>query len=113
MKKFYKNNMTALAFLFFLLIVWQLGAMKVDAAYILPTPVQIMQRLWELREVLFTVHLPATMRVTFIGLAISLVFGLESFLAKSTVSGCDCITDDPDHCDCPVVCSLVWLWYLE
>ena len=76
MKKFYKNNMTALAFLFFLLIVWQLGAMKVDAAYILPTPVQIMQRLWELREVLFTVHLPATMQVTFIGLAISLVFGL-------------------------------------
>ena len=68
--------MTALAFLFFLLIVWQLGAMKVDAAYILPTPVQIMQRLWELREVLFTVHLPATMQVTFIGLAISLVFGL-------------------------------------
>ena len=65
MKKFYKNNMTALAFLFFLLIVWQLGAMKVDAAYILPTPVQIMQRLWELREVLFTVHLPATMQVTF------------------------------------------------
>lgn len=76
MKKIFKNNMTALAFLLLLLILWQLGAMKVDAAYILPTPIQIIQKLWELRVVLFTVHLPATMLVTVIGLAISLVFGL-------------------------------------
>ena len=32
--------------------------------------------LWELRDVLFTVHLPATMLVTAIGLGISLVLGL-------------------------------------
>lgn len=76
MKKLYRNHMAALIFLFLLLIVWQLGAMKVDAAYILPTPIQIVQKLWELRVVFFTVHLPATMLVTVIGLAISLVFGL-------------------------------------
>lgn len=76
MKKMFKNNMTALTFLFLLLILWQLGAMRVDAAYILPTPIQIVQKLWELRKVLFTVHLPATMMVTFIGMGISLVFGL-------------------------------------
>ena len=39
-------------------------------------PIQILQKLWELRTVLFTVHLPATMLVTLVGLAISLVFGL-------------------------------------
>lgn len=76
MKKFYRNHMAALIFLFLLLIVWQLGAMKVGAAYILPTPIQIVRKLWEMRAVLFMVHLPATMLVTVIGLAISLVFGL-------------------------------------
>lgn len=63
-------------FLFALLMLWQLGAMKVNASYILPTPIQILQKLWELREVLLTVHLPATMQVTVIGLVFSLILGL-------------------------------------
>lgn len=63
-------------FLFALLMLWQLGAMKVNASYILPTPIRILQKLWELREVLLTVHLPATMQVTVIGLVFSLVLGL-------------------------------------
>ena len=62
--------------LFALLILWQAGAMGLDAAYILPSPTQILAKLWELRDVLFTVHLPATMLVTAIGLGISLVLGL-------------------------------------
>ncbi len=70
------NNLPALLFLFALLMVWQFGAMKVDAAYILPTPTQILVRLWELRVVLITEHLPATMLVTAIGMGISLVLGL-------------------------------------
>ena len=64
---------------FILLMTWQLGAMKMNAAYILPSPVQIVEKLWELREPLFTVHLPATMSVTAIGLVISIGLGL--FLA--------------------------------
>lgn len=76
MNKFCRGNLPALIFMFALLMLWQLGAMKIDAAYILPTPIQILQKLWELRKILFTVHLPATMLVTLIGLAISLVFGL-------------------------------------
>ena len=76
MKKACRGNLPALIFLFALLILWQLGAMEVNAAYILPTPIQILQKLWALRAVLFTVHLPATMLVTFVGLAISLVLGL-------------------------------------
>ena len=76
MKKACKSNLPALIFLLALLILWQLGAMEVNAAHILPTPVQILQRLWQLRVALFTVHLPATMVVTAVGLAISLVLGL-------------------------------------
>ncbi|MBP1578325.1 MAG: ABC transporter permease [Oscillospiraceae bacterium] len=49
--------------------------MKINAAYIIPTPTQIAQKIWELKEPLFTVHLPATMSVTFIGLLISVVMG--------------------------------------
>lgn len=76
MRKACRQNLPALIFLFALLIAWQIGAMEIGAAYILPTPVQILRRLWELRGPLFTVHLPATMRVTGIGLAISLALGL-------------------------------------
>ena len=68
--------MPALIFTFALLIIWQFGAMKVNAAYILPTPIQILEKLWELREPLFTAHLPATMTCTGIGLLISIVLGV-------------------------------------
>lgn len=76
MKRANRGNLPAAIFLFALLFLWQLGAMKVNAAYILPTPIQILRKIWELREPLFTAHLPATMAVTGIGLLISVVLGL-------------------------------------
>ena len=76
MKKANKGNLPAMILLFLLLFLWQLGAMRLNAAYILPTPLQILEKLWELREPLLSVHLPATMGVTALGLAISLVLGL-------------------------------------
>ncbi len=76
MKKTCKTQLPALILVFALLILWQMGAMRMDAAYILPSPTQILQKLWELRVPLFTAHLPATMQVTAIGLGISIVFGL-------------------------------------
>lgn len=76
MRKTCKNQLPALIVVFALLILWQMGAMHMDAAYILPSPTQILQKLWDLRVPLFTAHLPATMQVTAIGLAISIVFGL-------------------------------------
>lgn len=59
-----------------LLLLWQCIAIGIDAAYILPSPTGILVRLWELRVPLFTVHLPATMGVTALGLCISVVLGL-------------------------------------
>ena len=71
-----KKNLPALILIFILLMVWQMAAMGIDASYILPTPIEVLVRLWELRVPLFTVHLPATMQVTLIGLAISIVLGV-------------------------------------
>ena len=48
----------------------------IDAAYILPSPTQVVVRLWELRGPLFKAHLPATMSVVGIGLLISIILGL-------------------------------------
>lgn len=76
MKKANRSNLPALLLLFALLLVWQASAVKMNAAYILPTPIQILRKLWELRTVLLTVHLPATMGVTALGLLISLVLGV-------------------------------------
>ena len=58
------------------LMIWQGSAMRMNKAYILPSPLQILRRLWELREPLFKAHLPATMQVVGIGLLISLVLGM-------------------------------------
>lgn len=74
-----KKNMPALALGLLILLLWQCIAMGIGAAYILPSPLQIIIKLWELREILFLVHLPATMSVTFLGLFISVVLGI--FLA--------------------------------
>ena len=76
MKRANRGNLPSMVLLLGLLMLWQLGAMKVNAAYILPTPVQILQKLWALREPLFAVHLPATLLVCGIGLGISLALGL-------------------------------------
>lgn len=72
-------NLPAAILVFVLLMIWQGAAMKVNAAFILPSPIQVLVRLWELRAPLLRAHLPATMQVVGIGLLISVVLGL--FLA--------------------------------
>ena len=81
MRKTCKANLPAAIFIFLLLMLWQLGAMGLDKAFILPSPTQILQELWKLRRPLLLVHLPATMLVTGIGLGISLVLGLALAIA--------------------------------
>ena len=85
-------NLPALIFMFALLIVWQCIAMGMNAAYILPSPTQVLVRLWELRKPLFTAHLPATMLCTGVGLAISIALGLllAIVLDASTLRRCLC-----------------------
>lgn len=76
MKTTGKANLPAAILVLLLLMIWQGAALGIDAAYILPSPLQVLQRLWELRGPLLTAHLPATMQVVFVGLVISVVLGL-------------------------------------
>lgn len=76
MKRYHRGNLPAAALTLALLMLWQASAMRMDAAYILPSPLHVLQRLWELRRPLFSAHLPATMTVVGVGLAISIVLGL-------------------------------------
>ena len=74
-----RKNFPSILLFVVILLFWQAVAMAINAHYILPSPVQIVVKLWQLKEPLFAVHLPATMLVTAVGLAVSVVFGL--FLA--------------------------------
>ena len=71
-----KFNLPSLILTLGLIMIWECAALGINAAYILPTPVQVLRKLWELRVPLFTVHLPATMGVTLLGLIISVVLGV-------------------------------------
>ena len=71
-----KKRIPSIIVIISLLIIWQVAAVIIDANYILPSPIQIINKLWELRVILFTVHLPATMGVTLIGLLISIILGV-------------------------------------
>lgn len=76
MKNRFKNNLPSAILVFILLMIWQGAAMGINAAYILPSPIQVLVKLWDLRGPLFTAHLPATMQVVILGLVISVVLGL-------------------------------------
>ena len=74
-----KKNIYTILINFLILLFWQIIATIINAHYILPTPIQIVQKIWELKESLFMVHLPYTMMITCIGLFISIILGV--FLA--------------------------------
>ncbi len=74
-----KKSMPSIIVTLVLFITWQIIAVKMNASYILPSPLEILQKIWELRDILIGVHLPATMGVTVLGLIISIILGL--FLA--------------------------------
>ena len=71
-----RANLPAAILVFAFLMIWQMAALGMDAAYILPSPIQVVKKLWDLRGPLFTAHLPATMQVVAIGLIISIVLGM-------------------------------------
>ncbi|MCQ2561427.1 MAG: ABC transporter permease [Clostridia bacterium] len=76
MKNNSKQNLPAAILFFALLMVWQSIAMGINAAYILPSPLQVVQKLWDLRGPLIGAHLPATMTVVGVSLVISVILGI-------------------------------------
>jgi putative hydroxymethylpyrimidine transport system permease protein len=81
-----KNASSFLIVLVFLSF-WELGARLVDKSFILPSPIQITIKLWELKEVLLLKHLPTTFLTIIIGLGISIVFGTVIAVWMSSNSG--------------------------
>lgn len=73
---FLKRYGLSLLLIFIILCGWEIGARLYGKPFILPTPVGVLVRLWELRDVLFLNHLPATLAVIIVGLFLSLVFGV-------------------------------------
>ncbi|MGF9964323.1 ABC transporter permease [Bacillus rhizoplanae] len=68
------------------LIGWEVGARILDEMYILPSPSAIVRKIWDLRDILLTVHLPATLSVTVIGIVISIVLGVSLAMVMSMSS---------------------------
>ena len=68
---------------FLLLFIWQIGASSYDKPFILPTPGGILAELWELKEILITRHLPATLLIILIGLTMSIILGISLAVAMN------------------------------
>lgn len=59
-----------------LLVVWEIGAELLNMGFILPTPTDVIVKIWDLKEPIFLEHLPATLLIIIIGLSLSIFFGV-------------------------------------
>ena len=70
------KNITSLLIIALFGSIWELGARLYDKPFILPSPIQILIRFWELKEILLLKHLPMTLLTIIIGLVISIISGV-------------------------------------
>jgi len=76
LKKWISESYQAVLFLMGVLVLWQSVPVLFSVkTYILPTPKQIIDALWEEKNRLFLVHLPVTLMESLVGFAISVIFG--------------------------------------
>ncbi|HLQ71555.1 MAG TPA: ABC transporter permease [Bacillota bacterium] len=71
-----KKYIYSILLICFMLILWEFIARMVGVSFILPSPTQVGQKLFQLRDILFIQHLPITLAIISIGLAISLILGV-------------------------------------
>ncbi len=71
-----KLNIPAIILALTLLVLWQIAAQIVGMSHILPGPVQIIIRTWQLRESLVLHHLPATLITIVTGWCLSVAVGV-------------------------------------
>lgn len=81
------KNATSLVIIAGFLGIWELGARIYGKAFILPSPIQIFIRFWELKDVLLLKHLPVTLLTIVIGLAISIISGTAIAVLMSSRPG--------------------------
>lgn len=71
-----KKKLYGVLFGVFLLALWQALAIKIDASYILPSPIEVLDTLADNYELIMFKHFPMTMKVVAIGSVIALALGL-------------------------------------
>ncbi|NSL50631.1 ABC transporter permease [Calidifontibacillus erzurumensis] len=71
-----KDYISSISLLLLFFISWEIAAKIVNKKYILPSPTQILSKLWELKSELFLNHLPATLLIIITGLLISILIGV-------------------------------------
>ena len=71
-----KNLLKMSGILLIIALVWELAARKVQMYYLIPPPTEIIKKIWELRESLFLVHLPSTLKIVYLGLLASVGIGI-------------------------------------
>ena len=112
-----KQNIPAILVAAVILLIWQIAAMIINMDHILPGPVQIVVRIWELRESLFLHHLPVTLLTVLSGWFLSVLIGTllaivmyESKLIDAMIRPVLVITQTiPVMCISPLF--VIWLGY--
>ena len=56
-------------------LLWSVIAHFVQAEYLFPSPLSVLRKIWDLRDILFGVHLLSTAYVTWMGLLLGLTIG--------------------------------------
>ncbi|RFU60899.1 ABC transporter permease [Peribacillus glennii] len=75
MKK-WREHTYSFILLVVVLVLWEAIAFNIKMTFILPSPTDILMKLWELKKVLLLEHLPATLCIILIGLGISIILGV-------------------------------------
>lgn len=76
----------AVGMIIFLLLLWEVAARVIDKLFLLPSPLGIILKLWELKSYLLLKHLPVTLIVILLGLVISIVLGVGLAFAMNRSS---------------------------
>ncbi|KYG31984.1 ABC transporter permease [Alkalihalobacillus trypoxylicola] len=71
-----KQRLSALFLIIILILIWEIVADHLNMPYMFPSPSLILFKLFDIHEILFYVHLPATLTVVGIGLALSTILGV-------------------------------------
>lgn len=74
--KYVKDYFAPAILVVIFLVIWEVVARIIGMAFILPSPTQVVVKLWDLKEILFLAHLPATLSVIVTGLVLSIVLGV-------------------------------------
>ncbi len=75
-KNAFKDRLPALLLIAAILLSWQAAAEIINIKHILPSPMDIIMRIWELRETLFLHHMPSTLVTIGAGWGLAIAVGL-------------------------------------